>query len=213
MVICNCECLHIVTSNTENLSNRLNPRYHRASVPTLVPSVRLNVLPWQHLGLIIAARDSNTLIIERVDLQNSIAKRGIRVSAWESRIRFIVCPCRFFFFFSFCFFFFFFFSSSSSFFYLHFFLLLCPMGTNLPKGSLLARTVQYIAICSGRYKAICLSVSRNRTRTLEPRRESLVGWSWPLFLGCIWTQAADTTLRYLAKRDPHGFRSLFSRNR
>ena len=43
----------------------------------------------------------------------------------------------------------------------------------------LARTMQYIAICSGRYKAICLSVSRNRTRTLEPsnlstREESLV---------------------------------------
>ena len=48
---------------------------------------------------------------------------------------------------------------------------LSVMGTDLPKGSLLARTAQYIAICSGRYKAICLSVSRNRTRTLEPRRE------------------------------------------
>lgn len=97
------------------------------------------------------------------------------------------------------------------------FLLLCPMGTNLPKGSLLARTMQYIAICSGRYKAICLSVSRNRTRTLEPlstREESGRELILTVISRVHMASAADTTSRYLAKRRSASHsRSLLSRNR
>lgn len=83
----------------------------------------------------------------------------------------------------------------------------------------LARTMQYIAICSGRYKAICLSVSRNRTRALEPLDERGESGRGELILTVISrvhmaSSAPDTTSRYLAERRSASLsRSLLSRNR